>query len=132
MSVSVTTPSLSELRSMARPSVYDVSDEKWFASRRWNLISNPLYSREPPLRSAPTVDRPGALPKKGRLMFGLVTPTKGGAWLRSVLSAMFRPCDPEYATSSMRLAPTWRWRLTLKLCACPSRKFTSNDDRVAP
>src|SRR5262245_13275015 len=45
---------------------------------------------------------------------------------------MFRPCDPEYATSSMRLAPNWRWRLRLKLCAYPSRKFTSNDDRVEP
>jgi hypothetical protein len=45
MSVSVTVPSLSEFRSMARPSVYDWRNEKFEDVRRWNLISRPLYSR---------------------------------------------------------------------------------------
>src|SRR5262252_6944335 len=56
MSVSVTVPSLSDARSMARPNVYEFRNEKWFADRRWNLISRPLYSRYPVLDSVPTVD----------------------------------------------------------------------------
>ena len=44
MLVSVTVPSLSEFRSMARPNVYEFRNEKWLADRRWNFISRPLYS----------------------------------------------------------------------------------------
>jgi hypothetical protein len=34
MSVSVTVPSLSEFRSMARPNVYEFMNEMWLAERR--------------------------------------------------------------------------------------------------
>ena len=79
MFVSVTVPSLSELRSIARPKVYEWRKEKWLAERRWNLISRPLYSTYPVLESAPTVRSAGDTDANGRFTFWSVTPTIGGA-----------------------------------------------------
>src|SRR5215467_10654902 len=101
MSVSVTVPSLSDARSMARPNVYAFRNEKWFADRRWNLISRPWYSRYPVLDSVPTVRSAGSIFAHGRLTLGSVTPSVGGAWFRSVFSAASFVRDPEYATSAM-------------------------------
>src|SRR5262249_59650795 len=99
--VSVTVPSLTECRSIARPNVYEFRNEIWFAERRWNLISRPLYSTYPVLDSAPTVRSAGDTLAYGRLMLGSVTPRRGGAWLRSVFSAASTVRDPEYAASTM-------------------------------